>query len=54
MLEKEKDVLCIPIDDSLKEFHFTFKGAEGSPFENGFYHGRIVLPNNYPYGPPTI
>jgi ubiquitin-conjugating enzyme E2 J1 len=54
MLEKEPGVVCQPTDDTLREFHFTFRGAEGSPFEDGYYHGRIVLPHNYPYGPPTI
>lgn len=27
---------------------------KGSPFEGGVYHGRIVLPNNYPIGAPDF
>ena len=42
------------IDDRLRIFHFSFMGQEGSALEGCVLHGRIVLPENYPYGPPTI
>jgi ubiquitin-conjugating enzyme E2 J1 len=40
--------------DNLFEFHFTIRGAKGSDFEGGIYHGRILLPHNYPLKPPSI
>ncbi|KAF9428531.1 hypothetical protein BGZ94_002071 [Podila epigama] len=27
---------------------------EGTEFEGGLYHGRILLPNNYPFAPPSL
>ena len=40
--------------DNLFEWHFTIRGPEGTEFEGGFYHGRIVLPSEYPMKPPSI
>ena len=43
-----------PLDDNLFEWHFTFRGPDGSEYEGGFYHGRITLPPEYPMKPPSI
>jgi ubiquitin-conjugating enzyme E2 J1 len=37
-----------------KNRHFTIRGADGTDFEGGTYHGRILLPPEYPYKPPHI
>lgn len=37
-----------------REWHFTLRGPPDSPFEGGLYHGRIVLPKNYPFAPPSL
>jgi ubiquitin-conjugating enzyme E2 J1 len=34
--------------------HFTIRGADGTDFEGGVYHGRILLPPDYPFKPPHI
>ncbi|KYF40434.1 ubiquitin-conjugating enzyme subfamily protein [Toxoplasma gondii ARI] len=36
------------------EWHFTLRGPQDSHFEGGLYHGRIVLPKNYPFAPPNL
>lgn len=36
------------------EWHFTLRGAPGTAFEGGLYHGLISLPYNYPFKPPYI
>merc|ERR1711971_1265951 len=36
------------------EWHFTIRGAEETDFEGGLYHGRILLPPEYPFKPPHI
>lgn len=41
-------------ESNLFEFHFTVRGPEDSDFSGGVYHGRIILPENYPYRPPDI
>ena len=42
------------IQDNLFEWHFTIRGPSGTDFEGGIYHGRIVLPPEYPLKPPSI
>lgn len=36
------------------EWHFTIRGPPDTPFEGGQYHGRILLPADYPFKPPNI
>lgn len=43
-----------PLEDNLFEWHFTIKGPPDSEFDGGIYHGRIILPNEYPMKPPNI
>lgn len=50
-----KFVHCICFfKDNLFEWHFTIRGPEDSEFEGGIYHGRIILPPDYPMKPPSI
>ncbi|XP_050532776.1 ubiquitin-conjugating enzyme E2 J1-like [Daktulosphaira vitifoliae] len=43
-----------PLEDNLFEWHFTMRGPQSSEFEGGIYHGRILLPSEYPMKPPNI
>lgn len=43
-----------PLEDNLFEWHFTIGGPPGSDYEGGRYHGRIILPPEYPMKPPSI
>lgn len=36
------------------EWHFTIRGPPDTEFEGGIYHGRIILPSDYPLKPPSI
>jgi hypothetical protein len=40
--------------DNLFDWHFTIRGPPDTPFEGGMYHGRIILPSDYPFRPPNI
>jgi ubiquitin-conjugating enzyme E2 J1 len=51
---KSSQLCAHPLEDNLFEFHFTIRGAAGTDFEGGLYHGRILLPHNYPLKPPNI
>ena len=49
--------MCIrdrPLEKDLFEWHFTLKGAEGSDYESGLYHGYFQIPKDYPLAPPNI
>lgn len=43
-----------PLEENLFEWHFTILGPSGTDFEGGLYHGRIILPTEYPMKPPSI
>ncbi|XP_061098081.1 ubiquitin-conjugating enzyme E2 J1 isoform X2 [Conger conger] len=43
-----------PLEDNLFEWHFSVRGPPDSHFDGGVYHGRIVLPPEYPMKPPSI
>lgn len=43
-----------PLEDNLFEWHFTVRGPADTEFQHGIYHGRIILPPDYPMKPPSI
>lgn len=44
-----------PLEDNIFEWHFTIKGPEPpSAYAGGTYHGRILLPPQYPLRPPNF
>lgn len=52
--EPTEEYCAHPIEDNLFEWHFTVRGPTGTEFEGGVYHGRILLPADYPMKPPNI
>eukprot|EP01071_Lankesteria_metandrocarpae_P002053 Lankesteria_metandrocarpae@DN2043_c0_g1_i1.p1 len=56
-ITSEKNVYwtASPVDfEEPSEWHFTVKGPTDSDFEGGVYHGRVILPQNYPFSPPHV
>lgn len=43
-----------PLEEDMFEWHFTIRGSDTTDFEGGIYHGRILLPPEYPFKPPNI
>ncbi|GAA5903865.1 ubiquitin-conjugating enzyme E2 [Sporobolomyces salmoneus] len=48
------DYNAAPLESDLFDWHFTIRGLSGSQFEGGIYHGRMILPSEYPFKPPEI
>jgi len=48
------DFTAAPMEDNLFEWHFTVRGPSDTSFAGGEYHGRIILPPEYPMKPPSI
>eukprot|EP00835_Amoeboradix_gromovi_P000047 NODE_1_length_95616_cov_0.657642.p47 type:complete len:231 gc:universal NODE_1_length_95616_cov_0.657642:93977-93285(-) len=44
----------INILDDMNDVHFTIQGPSESVYENGLYHGRLLIPAEYPLKPPSI
>jgi len=42
------------VEDDIFEWHFAILGPEDTEFEGGIYHGRILLPPEYPFKPPSF
>ena len=52
--ESTSEYTAYPLDDNIFEWHFTLRGPSQSEFEEGYYHGRILLPIEYPFRPPDV
>jgi ubiquitin-conjugating enzyme E2 J2 len=55
-LQKEPVALieAAPLENNILEWHYVIKGSPDSPFEGGYYHGKIKFPAEYPFKPPSI
>lgn len=40
--------------ENIFEWQFAIRGPSDSEFEGGIYHGRIQLPAEYPFKPPSF
>lgn len=52
--EATEEYYAQPLEDNLFEWHFTVRGPPDTPFDGGIYHGRIIMPADYPMKPPNI
>jgi len=43
-----------PTEENMFEWHFCIRGPSGTDYQGGVYHGKILLPAEYPYKPPNI
>lgn len=53
-LEPSDQFRAAPLEDNLFEWHFTVRGPDDTAFAGGRYHGRLLMPAEYPFKPPTI
>ena len=51
---KDPSFTAAPLETNLFEWHFMIKGPPATPYEDGLYHGRILLPPTYPLRPPSF
>jgi len=47
------ELTAAPLEDDLFQWHFTIR-VPHSEFDGGIYHGRILLPAEYPLRPPEV
>uniref|UniRef100_A0A0N4ZVW3 UBIQUITIN_CONJUGAT_2 domain-containing protein n=1 Tax=Parastrongyloides trichosuri TaxID=131310 RepID=A0A0N4ZVW3_PARTI len=55
MMDKETDeIFKVHVNEkNIFDIHFTFVGKE-KEYKNGLYHGRMILPKDYPMRPPDF
>mgnify|MGYP001588017898 FL=1 len=49
-----RDFVAYPLEENILEWHFTMRGPPDSPYCDGFYHGKIIVPPTYPFAPPDV
>ncbi|XP_076757722.1 ubiquitin-conjugating enzyme E2 J2 [Xylocopa sonorina] len=47
-------VVAEPVPSNILEWHYVVKGPEKTPYEGGFYHGKLIFPREFPFQPPSI
>lgn len=59
LMKEEQQLLKDPIQLAVvrrrghSEFHFCLFGLDGD-YQGGYYHGVLVLPEDYPFAPPQL
>ncbi|KAF3456345.1 hypothetical protein FNV43_RR00995 [Rhamnella rubrinervis] len=48
------DFTSLPLEENIFEWQFAIRGPSDTEFEGGIYHGRIQLPAEYPFKPPSF
>lgn len=52
--EASEDFLAEALEENIFEWHFVIRGSPDTEFRGGVYHGRIILPAEYPFKPPSF
>ena len=47
-------IVAEALEENIFEWHFAIAGPAGSDYAYGIYHGRIILPHEYPFKPPDF
>lgn len=47
-------VTAEPLHNNVLEWHYVVTGPPDTPYEGGFYHGKLVFPREFPFKPPAI
>ncbi|XP_053498700.1 ubiquitin-conjugating enzyme E2 J2 isoform X3 [Ictalurus furcatus] len=43
-----------PLPSNILEWRYVVWGPEKTPYEGGYYHGKLVFPREFPFKPPSI
>ena len=49
-----ENFIAQPDEKNIFFWHFCIFGLTDCPYENGFYHGTLSFPKEYPFKPPRI
>eukprot|EP00553_Chaetoceros_curvisetus_P007824 CAMPEP_0204613682 /NCGR_PEP_ID=MMETSP0717-20131115/1603_1 /ASSEMBLY_ACC=CAM_ASM_000666 /TAXON_ID=230516 /ORGANISM="Chaetoceros curvisetus" /LENGTH=226 /DNA_ID=CAMNT_0051626179 /DNA_START=18 /DNA_END=698 /DNA_ORIENTATION=+ len=47
-------VYTTPLENNLLEWHYVIEGSKDSPYEGGYYWGKLIFPKQYPLKPPSV
>ncbi|XP_062449222.1 ubiquitin-conjugating enzyme E2 J2 isoform X1 [Rhea pennata] len=43
-----------PLPSNILEWRYVVRGPEMTPYEGGYYHGKLIFPREFPFKPPSI
>uniref|UniRef100_A0A914HFA5 Ubiquitin-conjugating enzyme E2 J2 n=2 Tax=Globodera TaxID=31242 RepID=A0A914HFA5_GLORO len=46
--------IAAPLPSNILEWHYVVTGAPETPYEGGYYHGKLIFPQDFPFRPPSI
>ncbi|KAL3069768.1 hypothetical protein niasHS_016002 [Heterodera schachtii] len=46
--------IAAPLPSNILEWHYVVSGAPDTPYEGGYYHGKLIFPQDFPFRPPAI
>lgn len=47
-------VHTVPLDTNIREWHYVIEGHANTPYEGGYYWGKLIFPKEYPMKPPSV
>jgi len=51
---KSPRIVAVPNEANILEWHYVLEGSKGTPYEGGYYHGKLIFPKEYPLKPPSV
>mmetsp|Transcript_5593 Transcript_5593/g.9490 ORF Transcript_5593/g.9490 Transcript_5593/m.9490 type:complete len:246 (+) Transcript_5593:198-935(+) len=49
-----ENIEAMPLESNILEWHYVITGTKGTPYEGGYYHGKLKFPPAYPLKPPSV
>ncbi|KAI6197325.1 UBC core domain-containing protein [Aphelenchoides besseyi] len=46
--------VAAPLQSDILEWHYCLIGCPDTPYDGGYYHGKLVFPADFPFRPPAI
>ncbi|CAI5729171.1 hypothetical protein KXD40_008543 [Peronospora effusa] len=47
-------IQAVPLETNILEWHYVITGTKDTPYEDGYYHGKLKFPPEYPMKPPSV
>uniref|UniRef100_A0A8R1I529 Ubiquitin-conjugating enzyme E2 J2 n=1 Tax=Caenorhabditis japonica TaxID=281687 RepID=A0A8R1I529_CAEJA len=47
-------IRALPNENNILEWHYCLKGSPDTPFAGGYYWGKVIFKENFPWSPPAI
>uniref|UniRef100_A0A7I4Y3C3 UBC core domain-containing protein n=1 Tax=Haemonchus contortus TaxID=6289 RepID=A0A7I4Y3C3_HAECO len=47
-------IVAVPDDANILVWHYVIKGSPDTPYEGGYYYGKILFQPDFPWKPPAI